>query len=145
MSVLDLEEIRNAPVISLTSSSTPTHDKVSCRRKRVNELRLRGYTNKEIAEKIGCNLSTIEKDLAAIRENSRKWFGEDAITEYCLSLNDSIVLYDNMIEDLQILYSEADTVTEKLNILSMIAEFEQKKILAYEKTIAVRNYLEKRK
>src|SRR2546422_9252244 len=103
---LELEEIENLAKLDLSKGpESITEEKIAYRRKRVNQLRLRGYTNQQIAQKIGCNLSTVEKDLCSIREKTRHWFEEDSIIEYCQSINDSIILYDNMIEDLQILYS----------------------------------------
>ena len=43
-------------------SSLPSQDKIKFRRDRINRLRIRGYTNEEIANRIGCCLSTVEKD-----------------------------------------------------------------------------------
>lgn len=139
---LELEEIQNLTDITLSEASDSImQEKVAYRRKRVNQLRLRGYTNQQISEKIGCNLSTIEKDLKSIRENARKWFDQDSITEYCQSINDGIILCDNVIEDLQILYQEDSDIETKLKILTLISEYETKKIQLYEKTNAVRDYL----
>ena len=139
---LELEEIQN--LTDITLSETPDsimEEKVSYRRKRVNQLRLRGDTNQQIAEKIGCNISTVEKDLHTIRNNARKWFNEDAITEYCQSINDGIILCDNVTEDLQILYQEDSDMDAKLKILTAISEYETKKTQLYEKTRAVQCFL----
>lgn len=141
--VLNIEKIEELSNITLDNSkSTAAQDKIYYRRKRVNQLRLRGYTNKQIAGQIGCDLSTVEKDLHVTRELSRQWYEEDSITEYCQSLNDSIVLYDNTIEDLRILYqNEADSEL-KLRILAKITEFEGKKTQLYEKTRAVSKFIQ---
>lgn len=140
--MLEFDEVQKLVDIKLAEDTESViQDKIKYRRKRVNQLRLQGYTNREIAEKIGCNLSTIEKDLQFIREISKQWFEEDVITEYCQSLNDSIILYDNTIEDLQILYAEEDNIETKLRILSTITEFEEKKTGLYEKTKSVQHYL----
>lgn len=140
--VLDIEKIGKLPSITLDNSiSTAAQDKTHYRRNRVNQLRLRGYTNKQIANQIGCNLSTVEKDLHVIRELSRQWYDEDSITEYCHSLNGSIILCDNVIEDLHILYqNEADSEI-KLKILTKIAEFEDRKTQLYEKTNALTKFI----
>ena len=143
---LDLEEMQNLSDVTLTETSDSIiQEKIAYRRKRVNQLRLRGYTNQQIADKIGCNLSTIEKDLHVTRENTKQWFEENSVIEYCQSLNDCIIVYDNAIEDLQILYTEDCTVESKLRILSMIAQFEEKKIMLYEKTRSVQQYLVRKK
>lgn len=138
----ELEEICNLGNITLSQTSNSVIDeKISYRRKRVNQLRLMGYTNQRIADKIGCNLSTIEKDLKIIRENMRKWFEEESIKGFCQSLQDSIILCDNVIEDLQILYADCDNLDDKLKILSKISEFEERKTVLYQKTKSVSKYL----
>ncbi|MCE2505288.1 MAG: hypothetical protein J4F36_02185 [Nitrosopumilaceae archaeon] len=81
-------------------------DKINFRRKRVNELRLRGYTNDEIRKKTGFSLSTIEKDLHEIRKLEKTWFEKESINDFCSSLHNSIILCDNAIEHLQILQYE---------------------------------------
>ena len=143
---LELEDIQNLTNVILSETpSSIIEEKIAYRRKRINQLRLQGYTNKKIAEKIGCNLSTVEKDLYVIRKNARKWFDEDSITEYCQSINDGIILCDNVIEDLQILYQEDSDIETKLKILSIISGYEIKKTELYEKTRAVQDYLRRSK
>jgi uncharacterized protein YjcR len=139
---LELEEIQD--IAGITLSKAPfsiVEEKIAYRRKRVNQLRLRGYTNQEISEKIGCNLSTVEKDLKTIRENMREWFDQDSIIEYCQSISDGIILCDNVIEDLQILYQDSTDIETKLKVLSTIAEYEIKKTALYKKTRAVQSFL----
>jgi DNA-binding NarL/FixJ family response regulator len=46
-------------------------DKVSYRRKRVYKLAMSGLQQKEIADKIHCSLSTIEKDFRFLRDSKR--------------------------------------------------------------------------
>ena len=46
----------------------PVQDKVNGRRNQVRKLFLEGYSQKEIAQKVGSSLSTVEKDLNAIRK-----------------------------------------------------------------------------
>lgn len=123
-------------------SDLPCQDKVKFRRDRINRLKISGYTNREISAKIGCSLSTVEKDLYDIRERSKKWYEHECINDYYESLQDSIILYDNSIKDLQILYSEYDDLDSKLTILSKISEFKEKKISLYSHTQSVQNYLQ---
>ena len=119
----------------------PNQDKIKFRRDRVNRLRIRGYTNVEISEKIGCSLSTVEKDLQIIRERSKKWYKDESIKDYCESIQDCIIFYDNAIEDLQILYHEAIEIKEKLEILDKISEFQESKLSLYSHTQTVQNFL----
>lgn len=140
--LLDIEKIETIPNITLDNSkTTPSQDKIHYRRKRINQLRLRGYTNKQIADQIGCDLSTVEKDLHTIRELSRQWYDEDAIMEYCQSLNSAIVICENTVEELQVLYENETNLELKLQILTKITEIEDKKIRIYEKTRAVTKFI----
>jgi len=122
-------------------TNLPNQDKIKFRRDRVNRLRIRGYTNVEISRKIGCSLSTIEKDLQIIRERSKKWYEHESIKDYCESIQDYIIFYDNTIEDLQILYNESIEIKEKLEILDKISEFQRSKLSLYSHTQTVKNFL----
>ena len=117
--LVDLKTIVNLQIPEYDNSLTnlPDQDKIKFRRDRVNRLRISGYINKEIAEKVGCSLSTVEKDLQIIRERSKKWYSEESIKDYCQSIQNFIIFYDNAIEDLQILFNESADVKEKIEIL----------------------------
>ena len=52
---------------------TVIQDKKNYRRKRILELVAEGYKQKEIAAKIGCSLSTVERELKKIRESEMKY------------------------------------------------------------------------
>src|SRR3989344_1719891 len=118
-------------------SDLPSQDKIKFRRDRVNRLRISGYTNSEISVKISCSLSTVEKDLQDIRDRSREWYTDESIKDYCQSIQDFVIFYDNAIEDLQILYHETLMIKEKIAILSKISEFGDKKVELYSKTGSV--------
>ena len=85
--LVDLKTIVNLQIPEYDNSLTnlPDQDKIKFRRDRVNRLRISGYINKEIAEKVGCSLSTVEKDLQIIRERSKKWYADESIKDYCQS------------------------------------------------------------
>jgi len=141
--LLDFER-DSIPAITVNDLDiTISQEKIQYRRKRINQLRLRGYTNQEIAVKIGCSASTIEKDLHIIREKSREWFEDQSITEYCQSLHDAIILCDNASEDLQIMYNDESSSEVKSRILVLMAEMEIRKSTLYEKTLSVQKYLRK--
>ena len=143
--LLELKTIVNLqnPDYDNSLSNLPDQDKIKFRRDRVNRLRINGYTNTKIAEKIGCSLSTVEKDLQDIRERSKKWYADESIKDYFQSIQDFIILCDIVIEDLQILYHESVDIKEKMEILDKIAEFEEKKIELYSKTKSVGDFLER--
>ena len=52
-----------------SKNSVIMRDKKNYRKKRLLELLSQGYTQREISKKIGCSLSTIEKDLKEIRNS----------------------------------------------------------------------------
>tara|TARA_Y100001934_G_scaffold129415_1_gene157087 strand:+ start:82 stop:288 length:207 start_codon:yes stop_codon:yes gene_type:complete len=52
---------------------TVIQDKKNYRRKRILELVAEGYKQKEISAKIGCSLSTVERELKTIRESEMKY------------------------------------------------------------------------
>jgi len=124
-------------------SNLPSQDQIKFRRDRVNRLNKQGNTNKEIAKKIGCSLATIEKDFNDIRHRSKQWFEKESIVDFCESLYDGIILCDNAIEDLFILYGEYDDLDSKIKILNTISDFEERKTKLYQKTESVQNYLKK--
>ena len=123
----------------------PNQDKIKFRRDRINRLRISGYRNKEISEKIECSLSTVEKDLQDIRERSKQWYENESINDYCQSIQDFVIFYDNAINDLQILYQESTEFKEKLEILDKISEFKERKTELFEKTHAVQKFIENEK
>jgi hypothetical protein len=137
-----VDDISNLPQIKLSESElTIMQEKIMYRRKHVNQLRLLGYQNKEIAKEIRCELSTIEKDNHAIRESSRQWFENDAIIDYCESIHNGIMLYDCGIEELHLLYREETNSEIKIRIWSTIVDFEVRKMNLLEKTNSVQRYL----
>ena len=141
--LVELKTIVNLqkPDYDKSLSNLPDQDKIKFRRDRINRLRISGYANKKIAREIGCSLSTVEKDLQIIRELSRKWYSEESIKDYCQSIQDFVIFYDNTIEDLQILYDESVSVEEKIRILDKIAEFREKKLELYSHTQSIQKFM----
>ncbi|MGI0021689.1 MAG: ECF-type sigma factor [Nitrososphaeraceae archaeon] len=125
----------------LLLSTTPKQDLISFRRNKVNQLRLQGYANKEIAKKLHLSLSAIEKDIHFIREKSRSWFRTESIKDYCVSIYDSISLCDIKIEELRLLGREKDNLIRKIKILDEIRKTEAQKMKLYEKTGAIQKFL----
>ena len=67
---------------SLKSSLFPAQDKVQYRRRKILELRSQGFTNVEISHKLRYCLSTIEKDVQTLRENSQYEYKESIQTNH---------------------------------------------------------------
>lgn len=143
---VDLQEIIKLPELDFQDSKILlSRLAIQSRQKRVNQLKLRGFSDEDISKKTGFSLSTIEKDLHEIREKSRAWYEDEAIKDFCLSLHDSIILCDNAMDDLHILYQECIDVDTKFRILSKILEFEERKMYLYTKTQAVQKFIDRKK
>lgn len=142
--LVELKTIVNLQIPEYDNSLTdlPDQDKIKFRRDRINRLRISGYTYNEIARKIGCSLSTVEKDLQIIRERSKKWYEIESINDYCQSIQDFVIFYDNVINDLQILYQETSEIKEKLEIIDKIIEFKKSKLKLYSHTQSVKKFIE---
>lgn len=141
--LLEIEKIVSLPNPDFKNPDVPLVQLgIQSRRKEVNKLRLRGYSNKEIADKLDCSTSTVEKINHHIRETAKQWYQNESIADYCESLNDSIILCDSFIEDLQVLYVESN-VDDKLKVLEKILQLQEKKYQLYSKTKAVQAYLTK--
>lgn len=140
---IELDDIRHAPNFKFEESNTDdlTAQKAHMRRKIVNRLNIRGFTDHEIARQLGYSVSTIEKDLHHIRVKSKKWYNAEAVTDYCQSLNDAITLYDIALSDLRLLYGEEVKNEIKLKIIQTMLEITEKRNQMYEKTKAVKNHL----
>ena len=141
--LVELKTIVNLQIPEYDNSLTnlPDQDKIKFRRDRVNRLRISGYINKEIAEKVGCSLSTVEKDLQIIRERSKKWYADESINDYCQSIQNFVIFYDLAVKDLQILYQESTTIKEKLEILNKITEFRKSKLKLYSHSQSVKTFI----
>ena len=122
-----LQEIVNIPKPDFQDSKIPLSKlAIQSRQRRIHQLKVQEYSDQEISEKTGFSLSTIEKDLHVIREKTREWYEEEAIKDYCESLQDSIIICDVAINNLQILYDECDDVDSKIKILNSISNFEER-------------------
>jgi len=71
--LVDLQTIVNLqkPDYDPTLSNLPSQDKIKFRRDRVNRLRVRGYSNEQISQRVGCSISTVEKDIICVLPS--KW------------------------------------------------------------------------
>ena len=138
---LKLETIVNLPKPDFQDEDIPLSKlMIQSRQKRVKDLLSEEYTNKEIANKIGCSLRTVEADLHQIREFSKQWFENESIKDYCYSLYYSIILCDIAIENLQTLFYEHDDLDSKIKILKTISDFEERKTKLYHKISSVQKY-----
>ena len=129
------------PEYNKSLTNLPSQDKIKFSRDRVNRLRISGYTNMVISEKVGCSLSTVEKDLQIIRERSKKWYADESINDYCQSIQNFVIFYDLAVKDLQILYQETIEIKEKLEILNKITEFRNSKLQLFSHTQSVQRYV----
>ena len=90
------------------------------RQKQVYTLDLQGYQNKEIAEKLNCSLSTVEKDLQDIKKNASEWFREASKSGLAKSLVDAVLQIDFVQKELWKLYQEETQKQIKIKLLESI-------------------------
>ena len=124
-----------------SSDLTIHQEKIHYRRKRINELRMRGCTNKEISDKLGYSLSTVEKDLKGLRDSMKSWYEEESVIDYCQSIHESVTMYELMLAELKEMYSKADNDKERLEIMTKIGEFQERIAKLYQETAAVQKYI----
>ena len=108
------------------------NEKIEYRRKRVYLLKIQGCTNQRIADKIGTSLSTIEKDLGAIRNYMREWYVEIAYLDKKSAFVSSILQMDVVLRNLWRLFYQETNSTESRKILSQITDTASKKVQMFE-------------
>jgi len=97
------------------------------RQKQTYLLDLQGFQNKEISEKLHVSLSTIEKDLNDIREESKEWFKKISKSGLAKSLVDAVLQIDYAQKELWNLYREESQKQIKIKILNLIIDSSLKK------------------
>ncbi|WP_457556333.1 helix-turn-helix domain-containing protein [Candidatus Pyrohabitans sp.] len=98
--------------------------KLALRRRKVLELLAQGYSQVEIAEKLGVHRNTVGRDIKAIGEQLTKDLQRDgsrAIVRFLAS-------FDAAFRRLIKLYDEAETVNEKRLILKDIREAAEQRV-----------------
>jgi len=109
-------------------------EKIEYRRKRVYLLKIQGHTNQKIAEKIGASLSTIEKDLKAIRYHVKDWYEEVAYGDKKSAFISSILQIDVVLKKLWNIFHNEDNSSEARKILAQIVDTSVKKVQLFEST-----------
>ena len=99
-----------------------TKEKIKSRQHEVHVLHLRSFNNKEIAEKLGVSLSTVEKDLHEIRHDIKCWL-DDFRSEgvYC-SFRDSFEQLGQIQEELWRKYREEKDPKMQIKIFDSLAD-----------------------
>ena len=120
MNVLENRKIQEQ---KLTDSSKDVDD----RRKKVHSLDLQGYTNKEIAEKMGTSESTVEKDLHQTRNCVRNWFSELGNVDRYQAFVDAVLQVDQVLKELWQMARNEKDAAKKSRILNNIADNAVKK------------------
>lgn len=115
-------------------NNTGTPERIEERQNQVYLLRLRGHSNKEIAEKLQVSLSTVEKDMHEIKENTvraYKRFREAGVYE---SFQDACGQIELVLQELWKLYNQEKDTAGKLKILSSIKDCAKHKLEYFETT-----------
>ena len=96
--------------------------KIENRRQNVYRLNLKGFQNKEIAEKLGVSLSTVEKDLHFIHNDPIEqlvWLGR---TSYLRAHLDALQHVTMVIEELWQLFNNEENPKLKVSLLTSISQ-----------------------
>lgn len=97
------------------------------RQKQVYLLDLQGYKNQDIAGKLQVSLSTIERDLREIKEQSKSWFIEMTKNGLGKSFVDAYFQLNLVEHELWSMYRESVQHHLKIKILTAIADIAFKK------------------
>jgi len=111
---------------------TIAEEKVEYRRKRVYLLKNKGYSNQQIAIKIGVCLSTIEKDLKEIRNQLKGWFDDITINESYGAFVSSILQLEIVLNKLWNYFREEKDPREARIILLQIVDTTVKRTKLFE-------------
>lgn len=107
-------------------------EKIEYRRKRIYLLKIQGCNNQEIADKICTSLSTIEKDLKAIRYHVKDWYEEVAYIDKKSAFISSILQMDIVLKKLWNIFHNEDNSSEARKILAQIVDTSVKKVQLFE-------------
>ncbi len=111
--------------------STDTQQRIEERQNEVYLLRLRGLTNKQIAEKLNVSLSTVEKDLHEVKTNVVKTFKVFQDAGVLEAFQDACGQIDMVQRELWNLY-DSTHIENKLKILNTLRENAASKLEIYE-------------
>jgi len=111
---------------------TGLKDKIDERRYQVYLMNLQGFSNNEIADKLGTSLSTIEKDLHYMRYFCIKWYKEVLDGERSKSFLDSYNQIDIVQAELWKMFRKETDVNAKKRILDSIVANSIKKKKGFE-------------
>jgi transposase len=105
-----------------------TAEKIDNRRSEVYSLHMQGYSNSEIAEKVGVSLSTIEKDLNQIRKFSLRWFKQLSQSGFMESVTNAYCQLELVQKKLWEKLRKTEDDNMQLKILDQITNTSMKKL-----------------
>lgn len=97
-------------------------EKIKSRQHEVHVLHLQSFSNKEIAEKLGVSLSTVEKDLHEIREDIKSWFEDFRSKGVYYYFRNSYEQLEQIQKELWQKYREEKDRKNQIKILDSIAD-----------------------
>ena len=110
---------------------------VEQRQHQVYFLHLQGRKNQEIADELKVSISTIEKDLRAIRDNISKWIKEYQAVGRDNAYRDSFEQFDLILKELWFKYHSEKDAKAQLKILDAISNT----IVKFNHVMQVRRHL----
>lgn len=97
-------------------------EKIRSRQHDVHVLHLRGLSNKEISDKLGVSLSTVEKDLHEIRQQIKSWIEDFRSEGVYSSFRDSYVQLEQIQKELWQKYRQEKDPKVQIKILDSLAD-----------------------
>ena len=97
-------------------------EKIRSRQHEVNLLHLRGFSNKEVADKLGVSESTVEKDLHEIRQQIKSWVEDFRSEGKCYSFRNSFEQLEQIQRELWQKYREEKDPKIQIRILDSLAD-----------------------
>lgn len=97
-------------------------EKIRARQHEVHLLHLRGLSNKEISDKLGVSLSTVEKDLHKIRQQIKSWIEDFRSEGVYSSFRDSYVQLEQIQKELWQKYRQEKDPKVQIKILDSLAD-----------------------
>ena len=97
-------------------------EKIRSRQHDIHLLHLRGFRNKEIADNLEVSLSTVEKDLHDIRQETKSWIEDFRSEEVYCSFRNSYEQLEQIQKELWKKYREGKDPKMQIKILDSLAD-----------------------
>lgn len=91
------------------------------RRKKIWDLYIQGYTQQQIAEKLGMSIKTISRDFQELKKESKEWMNTLPEGEIQLHHKRNLEMIERVQQELWQIYEKTENENTKIKILGIIA------------------------